>query len=106
MTTKKTHKWLIAFYRDVSKQLRQLPPKDRKAVFDVLRGLLRADNPLGVRGVKKLKGRQADSLYRARSGNYRILFTLESTPVVHLKTGYKGTLRIEAIRHRSRAYRP
>lgn len=73
------------------------------AVFRVLRSLLQTDNPLGVPGVKKLKG--AAGRHRARAGDYRILFTLESGSITHLKTVYKGTLLVEAVKHRSRAYR-
>lgn len=106
MASNKTHNWLITFDVNAIKHLRQLRPSARKGVFDVLRTLLRAENPLSVRGVKKLKGQQVDRVYRARSGDYRVLFTLTSDPVIHLKTEYKGTLHIEAIRHRSQAYRP
>jgi mRNA interferase RelE/StbE len=101
MTT--THKWLIAFSDEALKQLRQLPSNRRMAVFRSLRKLLRAENPLELPGVKKLKAAQ-DS-YRIRVGDYRILFRLEVGDVYHLKRTYKGSIQIAAIKHRSRAYR-
>jgi mRNA-degrading endonuclease RelE of RelBE toxin-antitoxin system len=76
------------------------------AVFRVLRGLLKSDNPLAAHGVKKLKALRGKSLYRNRVSDYRSLFSIDSTPVTQLETEYQGTLTVEAIRHRSRAYRP
>lgn len=102
--TKTPHQWLIAFTRLAVQELRQLPSQDRMAVFRVLRNLLQADNPLAAHGVKKLKG--ALGHYRARVGDYRILFDVTANPTTHLKRQYKGTLTVEVIRHRSRAYRP
>jgi mRNA-degrading endonuclease RelE of RelBE toxin-antitoxin system len=74
------------------------------AVFRVLRLLLQANNPLAVRGIKKLRG--TTDQFRARSGHYRILFKLDVTPEVHLKQEYKGTVIVQAIKQRKEAYRP
>jgi len=101
-----THKWLIAFSDQALRHLRRLPSHIRMAVFTSLRGLLRAENPLAEPGVKKLKGGQAERLYRARAGSYRILFVLEVGSLVHEKAEYKGRLLVEAVKHRSEAYRP
>jgi len=76
--TKTTHQWLIAFSRSALQELRELPSTDRMAVFRVLRRLLQADNPVAAHGVKKLKG--VKDQYRARAGDYRILFSLRARP--------------------------
>lgn len=74
-------------------------------VFDSLQRLLKADNPLAIPGVKKLREPHLRGLYRARAGDYRILIELQPGSIIHLKHTYKGMLRIVAIAHRSHAYR-
>jgi mRNA-degrading endonuclease RelE of RelBE toxin-antitoxin system len=81
--SKTPHQWLISFSRAGIQDLRLLP---------------------AAPSVKKLKAQ--DDQYRARAGDYRILFSLEAGTLEHLKAQYKGKLIVDAVRHRSRAYRP
>jgi mRNA-degrading endonuclease RelE of RelBE toxin-antitoxin system len=102
--TKTPHQWLIEFSQESLEQLRALPSRNRLAVFRVLRRLLQADNPLAASGVKKVKG--TNSQFRARAGDYRILFTISARPATQLKRNYKGTLTVEVIGHRRHVYGP
>ena len=98
------HSWWLTFEDVVPEQLSELTFKDRMAVFRAIAQLLEAENPAAVNGVKKLVEKRFEGLWRHRQGDYRILFTFNSTPIEHLKFWYKGTLHIVAFVHRSEAY--
>lgn len=70
------------------KELEALPEKFQRQVVDTLKAI--AANPIGP-PVKKLK---SGAGYRARSGDYRILYTVEGDKVT-----------IYAIGHRKDVYR-
>ena len=57
----------------IRKDLRKLPPKDVEKIMDRIK--LLEDNPRPTWS-KKLSGREE---YRARHGNYRILYVIEDT---------------------------
>jgi mRNA-degrading endonuclease RelE of RelBE toxin-antitoxin system len=84
--------WLLNIQPKADKDIEGLPQKDALAVLDKIADLLFVGNPLAVPGIKKIKG--SDNLWRARQGSYRILFTLDSEPVMHEGVTYKGTLII------------
>jgi len=67
-------------------------------VFRAIREMLNADNPLIASDVLKVK--KYKNVWRKRQGDYRILFTLDSTPVTHDKHTYKGTFHLITIRKR------
>ena len=75
--------------RRARNDLQALPETVREAVLQTL--ILIGAEP--ERAGKKLVGR-LDGLWSARVGNYRVLYTVESTGVV-----------LRAIRHRAVAYR-
>jgi mRNA-degrading endonuclease RelE of RelBE toxin-antitoxin system len=102
--TKTRHRWLIAFTKSGLNDLRLMPSNNRMLVFQKLRALLKSENPLEVSGVKKLKGKSGT--YRARSGDYRILFTLDTQPKTHLNVEYKGTVSVQSVKQRKEAYKP
>lgn len=98
------HKWLLTFEPEIPNQLRNLPQKDRLAVFVAIAELLESDNPIAVHGVKKLIEKRFEGLGRQRQGNYRIFFELVSGEVSHQDFVYKGRLHLVTILHRSQAY--
>jgi mRNA-degrading endonuclease RelE of RelBE toxin-antitoxin system len=91
-------KWLLDITPKAEKDIKGLPQKDADSVLDKLADLLFVDNPLIVPGIKKVK--ESNNLWRARQGNYRILFTLDSTPVTRDGVTYKGTLIVANVRKR------
>jgi len=83
-------KFELRFKRSVSKDLRKLPAEDISRIlrkFDEL-----SENPRG-HGAKKLRG---DSIYRARVGDYGILYEILETRLV---------IHVIKVAHRSSAYR-
>ena len=68
-----------------------------------MKELLEAENPKAIPGAKKLAG-QSEDRWRVRQGNYRIIFTVESGEVTHMKHTYKGTIWIQEVIHRRDAY--
>ena len=82
----------IVFKRIAEKELEQLPNNIVVKVIASIKNL--ASNPKPA-GCKKLKGKSED-LYRIRIGDYRIIYSIESTikiieirRVVHRKDIYK-----------------
>lgn len=79
---------------------------DKEGIFNRLRQLLVADDPYSVPGVAdKLIEKRFHAIRRFRAGNYRVLYAVDPTEVVHNKHSYKGTLYIIAIHDRKNAYR-
>jgi mRNA-degrading endonuclease RelE of RelBE toxin-antitoxin system len=74
-------KWRLNVTPKARDDLHTLPRKDAPTVSESIDTLRSADNPFAVPGVKKMKG--SDDVWRQRSGNYRIFFQLESTPVTY-----------------------
>jgi mRNA interferase RelE/StbE len=72
------------------RQLKKLPPLVQKHLIDLIDSLAEQPRPLGS---KKLKGRQ--NQYRVRSGNYRVLYSIEDESLV---------IRIIKVGHRRDIY--
>jgi len=81
----------ISWKRAALKEVQRLPKQTVTRVVKVVEAL--AENPYPS-GVKKLIG--AETVYRVRVGNYRIIYSVETTNLV---------VEIIRVRHRSRAYR-
>ena len=83
----------IEFKKSAKKEFEKLPANIQERVLEALRFL--SQNPYSeVLQVKKLRG--ADSLYRIRLGDYRILYTIENAKLVII---------VIKIGHRSDVYR-
>ena len=78
--------WQVDFTRSAEQQLRALPRRDQRRLAARIDAL--ADNPRPP-GVKKLAGEE--SLYRLRSGDYRILYTVKDALLIVLiiKIGHR-----------------
>lgn len=78
--------WRIEFTRTAEQQFRDLPRKEQRRLAARIDAL--ADNPRPP-GVKKLAGEE--SLYRLRSGDYRVLYTVKDTLLIVLvvKIGHR-----------------
>ena len=99
-----THKWYLEVSKTARVQIDGLPLQDRMAVFRSLVEVLVAENPTTLPDVKKLVERKFEGQWRKRQGNYRILFSIESKEIVHEKYLYKGTVTVNSVVHRSKAY--
>jgi mRNA interferase RelE/StbE len=85
-------KYRVQFAKSAEKELQKFPKKVILAIVETIEGL--QDNPR-PHGYKKLKGTDTD-FYRVRSGNYRIIYTLddqvlliEIIRIAHRKDVYK-----------------
>ena len=83
--------WHIAFSRAAAQQFQDLPRKDQRRLAARIDAL--AENPRPP-GVKKLAGE--DELYRLRSGDYRLLYTVKDATLIVL---------VVKIGHRREVYR-
>ncbi|MCF8367716.1 MAG: type II toxin-antitoxin system RelE/ParE family toxin [Bacteroidales bacterium] len=81
----------IVFTKSAEKELFNLPSSDLGKTISKIKSL--ADNPTPT-GVKKLKGKI--NLWRIRSGNYRIIYTILEKNVI---------IEIIRIRHRKDSYK-
>jgi mRNA interferase RelE/StbE len=98
-----THKWHFSHFRDVREQIKKLPRKEQLRVYKRMQQLLESDNPKAVQGVLKLEG--SENEWRIRQGDYRIIFTINTTPLEHDKHEYLGIVHFVAVLHRSEAYK-
>ena len=78
--------WRIELSRSAEQQFRALPRKEQQRIALPIDGL--AENPRPV-GAVKLAGEEG--VYRLRSGDYRILYTLQDSVllVLVLKIGHR-----------------
>ena len=83
--------YTVEISRRAQRDLRKLSEAAREQVVPVMQALARDPRPAGVR---KLRG--AESLWRVRAGDYRIIYEIESERVVVL---------VLRVRHRKDAYR-
>jgi mRNA interferase RelE/StbE len=81
----------VLFTRSSRKELEQLPPPLARRIVRRIEVLATNPRPPGCR---VLTG--ADSLWRIRVGDYRVLYEIQDA---------RATVDILAIRHRSEAYR-
>ena len=65
-------KYIVSIKKSAIKELKKLPKKEATRITILLSGL--SDNPRPS-GCKKLKG--YSSLWRIRSGNYRVIYSIE-----------------------------
>jgi len=65
-------KYTINFKKSAIKELRSLPVKEIKRISTLIENLSNNPRPFGC---KKLRG--YDNLWRIRSGNYRIIYSIE-----------------------------
>ncbi len=79
-------KYKIEFAKGVEKQLLDIPRKDLVKISQRIEKL--SENPLPL-GHEKLGGR--DEIYRARQGDYRILYSIyeKTVTVLVLKIGHR-----------------
>jgi mRNA interferase RelE/StbE len=83
-------KYKIVFRKSVMKDLERIPKKDVKRIVATIKSL--AENPRPQQS-KKLSG---DEKYRLRSGDYRILYSIEDDKLV---------VCVVKVRHRKDVYR-
>ena len=83
----------VELTRKAAKELKKIQREDR-AVFEKIIACLRSlgDDPY-MAGVKKLQGEEG---YRARVGNYRVLYTIDNVTVV---------VEVFRVAHRREVYR-
>lgn len=76
----------IEFTQKAAKQFRKLPKQEKKRIQTLINLLAEDQYP---RGSKKLLGE--DNLYRVRTGNYRIIYTVfeEKVTVLIVKLGHR-----------------
>jgi mRNA-degrading endonuclease RelE of RelBE toxin-antitoxin system len=98
-----THRWHLIVTDHARNQIRRLSSKERQGVFQKIRELLQAGNPLSLVHVKKMATRE--NMWRIRYGNYRILFEVESVEITHENHLYKGTVIIVNVGHRGDIYK-
>jgi mRNA interferase RelE/StbE len=84
-----TYQILLA--KSASRELERLPAKIQERIIEALESLQSNPRP---KGCKKLVG--SASLWRIRSGDYRIIYEINDD---------KRIVDVNAIRHRSDAYR-
>ena len=73
----------IQLAQSAAGDLDAIPDRLRSQVVEAIKSL--ADNPLPTgSGVKKLKGFKP-SLYRLRSGNYRVLYRIQITAILIIR---------------------
>jgi mRNA-degrading endonuclease RelE of RelBE toxin-antitoxin system len=76
----------------------RLPTKIAQGIIDTIIQMLFSENSLTLPNVIKVQG--SDNLWRRRKGDYRILFSLDTDPVVVDGIHYKGWLVIVTVRKR------
>lgn len=76
----------ILIKRSAAKELERLPLKDRRRIVRRIEDLAATPRPVGA---EKLSGEEK---YRARQGDYRILFTIDDAErtVMVVKIGQRG----------------
>lgn len=84
-----TYQVLLA--KSATRELQRLPSKTQDRIIEALEDLEQNPRP---QGCKKLAG--SSHLWRIRSGDYRILYEIDDN---------KRIVDVNAIRHRSDAYR-
>jgi mRNA interferase RelE/StbE len=84
--------YTLLLERQAEKDLRSLPTHVLRRIDKRLLAL--ADNPL-PRGSKKLRGKESEG-FRLKTGDYRILYTVDNTDKV---------IKVYRIKHRREAYR-
>lgn len=99
-----SHLWLLIVQPDARRSFGRLSHDQKAAIFRRLRVLLNAEDPYRSPFVEMLKDKRFERMRKFRAGDYRVFFSIEPTPVTHLKHTYKGTLFLLYIRDRKEAY--
>lgn len=81
-------KYRVVFKKSAVKELNSLPDRVRQRVLDAVQ-LLSLNPYTELLQIKKLKG--ADSLYRFRLGEYRVIYTIEGKllKITVIKIGHR-----------------
>ena len=79
----------VVFKKSAVKELEKVPEKTRKKILDAVQ-LLALNPRTELLQIKKLKG--AESLYRFRIGDYRVIYTFEDRilKITLIKIGHRG----------------
>ncbi|MBI1260038.1 MAG: hypothetical protein GC204_21425 [Chloroflexi bacterium] len=104
MASHSPHLWHLEVEKRARDQIRDLPSKDRRAVFQGIRELLIAENPQRVNDVRKLVEKRFEGLWRKREGDWRIFFALEPGEITVDKFTYRGKVIIVEVLNRKEAY--
>lgn len=96
--------WLLSITDDARDALRLLPKATRATVFRRLRQALEAEDPYALPFVEMLKDRKFERLRKFRAGDYRVLYIVELSPVIHQGFTYRGTLLVVHIGNRKDVY--
>jgi mRNA interferase RelE/StbE len=67
-------KYRIAIAESIAKTLSRIPKKDKQRIIEKIDSLIENPKP---EDCKKLKGNLKQPLYRIRSGNYRIIYSVK-----------------------------
>ncbi len=67
-------KYRIEIAEKIEKRLDRLPKTDKKRIIEKIDSLVENPRPDDC---KKLKGNQHPTLYRVRSGNYRVVYSVQ-----------------------------
>lgn len=86
------NKYKIFFSKTAAKELRHLPADELKRVYNKAKELENDPRPVGC---KKLGG-EKEELWRVRSGNYRIIYSIDDTVFI---------IDIRRVGHRQNIYR-
>jgi mRNA interferase RelE/StbE len=80
----------IIFVSGLDKDLKKIPKTDQKRIISKVEAL--AENPFPS-GYKALQG-QLSGYYRIRSGDYRIVYTVDNknVTILILKIGHRGSI--------------
>ena len=73
--------YTIEIAEKLEKRLNKLPKKDKERILEKIDSLSQNPRP---EDYKKLQGNQKPQLYRVRSGDYRIIYTIQDSALVIL----------------------
>lgn len=91
MTAKEPKVYRVEFTKKAAKELERLPEKVQRQIAPVVDGLANEPRPAGC---EKLAGE--DDLWRVRSGDYRLIYTVRDDLVI---------VTVVRIAHRKDVYR-
>jgi mRNA-degrading endonuclease RelE of RelBE toxin-antitoxin system len=102
----KCHYWKVTASNQFDKDFRKLESSEKKRIFDSVRELAEAENPLSVPGVKSLYV-DYPGCHRQRVGKFRVVFELLTGEKVEVELceHQKGVLNIERVLARKDGYR-
>jgi mRNA-degrading endonuclease RelE of RelBE toxin-antitoxin system len=98
--------WKVTASKQFDKDFRKLGSSDKQRIFDSVRELAEAENPLSVSGVKAVSV-DYPGRHRQRVGKFRVVFELLTGEEVEVELceHQKGVLNIERVLARKDGYR-